>query len=334
MCPAGIALIGALCSVLQSPAGPERPADSPWRVAVVFEVKGGRRTYRGVVPNPGALPATAPVRPDQSDGLPGAAERHYEIWYSRDGETVGFRHYPGRGEIAAVSADGVVKGIGPDDGTAARLFGRMRRTTGPAPPPPRNPEASIACPGSRPDRIEWLCRGSDFIAVGRVIGIWRNAYSPINGAGPEQHTVALFAVEEFLLERYSLSPPVLKVYQVGGYLGRGFALHGCPLLNVGDRYIVFVYSPAKHFVKHKLPYIEGTFPPYTGKLADWDEVSAHYGERSSVLLTLAGTMPMDPSVSWMPWKGEALIGVPERTAINRIRAVVEKLRPLPREQND
>jgi hypothetical protein len=104
---------------------------------------------------------------------------------------------------------------------------------------------------SRTAKVEWsplpynldeLIKRSSLVLIGTPVSILRNNYREPNDP-LWQVTVYAVVVERYLKDQTGLFLPVIKHYQNGGRLGGGRAREGDPLLEIGQRYLLFLEPP-------------------------------------------------------------------------------------------
>jgi hypothetical protein len=320
-----LALFGLGFGVLPlSPAAPLGPAaasalEAPdWRVAVVFARSGKARNYVGT--------ATVEALPAPAAPVAGAAPEapHYEIWLAGDGALRGLWYSSVENLYGEVNGEHGFR----DDGSLRRLLGRVA-PLGPPPGQTGGPRV-FACPtfGSPPS-LAAQCRGSDLIVVGRVVGVLREAHSPIGAEMSRQHTVSLFAVEEYLKGPPS-APPVVKVHQNVGSLpwrmeglsasGAGYEEMQNPRLLLGERYCLFLKRPADPSGRYaKIGYVSGSTGGISGKVAELDEFML-VDNRQGRLLLRNGRTKGQPR---QPFDEEPqILNLPEHDAVALIRSYI------------
>jgi hypothetical protein len=132
-------------------------------------------------------------------------------------------------------------------------------------------------------------------------------------------------------------PAILKVYQTGGTLpwmepgigqGQGWRIREDPMLEVGERYILFLKKPSD--LSHnfqRLGYIPAEIGGVVGKDAELDEylVTDHW--RGKLLLKDGFThAPADRggNLHWRFTQGFQILDQPEISTLTAIRAAIEK----------
>lgn len=260
------------------------PADpsghGSWRAALVFH-RAGALQYQGVVYYPQVAASLLAGTPTEADS-DRATDTDDEVWLARDGDLMGVWIDPAHHRYGRMLSGGKRGKAVPDDGT----FSQIVTTAKPAQAPASEPASAKAIadwPGAAPTTLSALADGSPVIALGRVAGILRVAHTPENAPFEMQHTVFLFAVEQYLKQDAPGLPPVLKVWQEGGALawtcsdgssrtGRGYAIMDDPLLHVGDRYCLFLRhqpDPGGQFTS--AGFVSGSANGIAGKQAELDE---------------------------------------------------------------
>lgn len=317
-----------------------------WKLAVVFKRQKDRRVYVGTVDpvnHVRLLPLVPHRNPDlKSAGSPASrneAVADYEIWLAADGQTQGIWYASAQERFGLLPAE---KGAGHrDNGVLKNL---IKAAALPTPQSRPRPDAS-----SRVSHLPWppslqlLCEESPVIVVGRVVGILRNAHTPIAASGADQHTVFVIAVEDYLKndttnihnktlrDRLSLAPPIVKVWQEGGALswrndelslqGKGYEVKNIPLMTLGDRHILFLQGSSASRDKrvvNGMPRKE----PDTEKYIEADEYIASYPTVGNLVLRNGKTRQhFDPDFEGYPfYDGPQIVDVTEKEAIAAIQA--------------
>jgi hypothetical protein len=191
--------------------------------------------------------------------------------------------------------------------------------------PPRRIVSMVQRPPS-PDRLSRLCKQADTIVVGRATGIVRTDHAPVNA--PQSNriiTVCEVAVERYLkTDGAPQQPATLKVAQEGGTLGGlTYLVEDDPLLNVGDRYLLFLQTnntPEFQRLGGVTSCVAGT----CGFWAYLDEYRVAEHLQGKVLLKGGQTAASDDPVQgqMMDWKfrdGGSLLGLPEDEAIAAVQ---------------
>jgi hypothetical protein len=176
-----------------------------------------------------------------------------------------------------------------------------------------------------------LCRRSDTVAVGKVTGIVRAAHTPQNCPDGSIHTVCQFSVEHYLWSAGApTSPRVLRVFQDGGTLGGVTeVLEGCPLLNVGDRYLLFLQRAQRDY----LTMSGGVWGPSVmrGEYLISDRIEGKFLLRGG--RTLAASDPYQVIQPWQFQSGPAglrnLLGLAEEAAILKVWQGILGVHPGP-----
>jgi hypothetical protein len=334
--PSVAAALAAEAQTAGEAAGPSTPPETPvegpekWALAVVFERQGDGRRFRGILEEP-RVPAAGG---SAAAGLPqGPAE--FEVWLLADGHTRGFAYSPGERTYQELPEEGAAPEPMADDGALARIVGEARPRALRRPLPDTPP--AVACGVPVPDTLVTLCRDSKVIAVGRVAGILREAHTPVGTNGPHQHTVYAFAVEEYLKNPEPVAPPVVKVWQQGGPLpwsfdrfsGVGWRMGEDPMLNVGDRYCLFLRRGADRPGEHRRRgYVTGSRPWGHGKISELDEYGYAHIWRGKLLLgdglSRAPGIDHPPYYHWAFETGPQIVGVSEAEALAAIREEVAR----------
>lgn len=172
---------------------------------------------------------------------------------------------------------------------------------------------------SSPALLKSLCARADTILVGHVVSIVRQDHDPIGTTDAGMATVVSVWVEQYLRsDGAPHQPATIKVFLSGGMdeFGVMNVVEDDPLLNVGDRYILFLASHPADII--------GRVEDVTGVEAYADEylVSEHlYGKVR--LVNGVTAVPSDPYQTPEPWTFEAdgttLLGLTEADAIARIQ---------------
>jgi hypothetical protein len=290
---AGIGLAGALlpwsaCSPGRSSAAPPGEANAaasqPWKLAVVFQVQGGRQAYVGTVDSPKT--PKLPEPPPADGGKASSSCRlqnqiDYQVWLAAQGTTRGLWYSTQKHTFGCLSDAGEPGEGQADDGSLAALVRSARPAIDERGKVPG--EGSHASWTPPPDSLEALCRRSDVIVVGQVVGILRNAHTPVNAAtDPLQHTVYALAVTRYLKSDKQQHRPLLKVWQTGGWLpwvapignvrGTGYHIHDDPMLAVGQHYLLFLGLPEDPLRRYQqLGYVPASSGGVEGKMAELDE---------------------------------------------------------------
>jgi hypothetical protein len=299
----------------------------------VFRREKGTYSYLGAVSNP-KLPGLAvavPTRPSRGRVTGNAgSDAEYEIWLMGDGPSRGIWYSPSRRLWGDLDSTGAPHH---DAGLIGHLIS-VARPTIPEPPRPVSAESTgLWLPP--PPTLAALCRQSRIIAVGRVVGVLGYAHNPVQSTECVQHTVYAFAVEQYLKIDTPAGRPVLKVWQNGGPLpwtgpsgvGRavGWEIAEDPMLNVGDRYILFLKLPEEPGNEwHKLGFVPGrSGGGIYGKIAELDEYIATDHWRGKLLLrngrTQAPRFLGNPEDHWRFETGPQILDIPEAAAIQTIR---------------
>jgi hypothetical protein len=325
-----------------SRAAEAHPA-AAWKLAVVLRRDGISTEYVGIVSDPAVPPAASPASSGGSayaEPAPAAAA-DYEIWLAADGATRGLWFSSRRCVWGELRAAREREPEHADDGSLQQLV----RSARPATPEPVKRTGRIGRTGGLrplgPLTLEHLCE-APVIAIGRVVGIVRQAHTPVNSRGMMQHTVYAFAVERYLKADKRGRPRVLKVWQSGGNLpweedaggriarGIGYREEGETMLAVGDRYCLFFRSRELPEQFRNLGYIPAHSSGVRGKAAELDEYLTMAATTSKILLrdgithraaaAFHGVMPGGGFV-----EGPQLLGIPEPEAIRRIEEALEAL---------
>jgi len=329
-----------------------QPDPAPWALALVFRRSAAGLRYAGTVRRPrlstSALKATrAPIPADVAPGRNTAsvpADADFEVWMADSGHTTGIWCSSRRRTAAVITAGGAPIPV------AGGEIRRLITEAAPAQPawaPAVVPNA-IACYPAPPESLARLCRISQIIAVGEVVGIVRVAHTPVNGTGQIQHVVYALAVEHCLKPAARDSPPLLKVYQQGGWLpwsdddgrtrGAGYAVINDPPLIVGGRYVLFLDKPDDPLGRdRRRGYVAGSYGNVSGKIAELDEYRAADHWRGKLLIS-DGTTRF-PSASSdeteAHWRFEdpdspQILDVPEEQALRSIQRAVAAEAAAPR----
>jgi len=317
-----------------------------WKLAVVFKREKESRVYVGTV-DPVNHVRLLPLVQHRNPGLKSAgspASRNeavvdYEIWLAADAQTQGIWYASAQERFGLLPAE---KGAGhKDNGVLKNL---IKAAALPTPQTRPRPDAS-----SRVSHLPWpptlqlLCEESPVIVVGRVVGILRNAHTPIAASGADQHTVFVIAVEDYLKndttnihnkalrDRLSLSPRIVKVWQEGGALswrneelslqGTGYEVENVPLMTLGDRHILFLERSSASRDKrvvNGLPRKE----PDTEKYIEADENIVSSPTVGNLVLRNGKTRQhFDPDFEGYPfYDGPQIVGLIEKEAIAAIQA--------------
>lgn len=172
------------------------------------------------------------------------------------------------------------------------------------------------------ESLSGLCLRSDTVVVGRVVRIVRQgAYPGSDSLWPR--TLYRFRVEQYLrADGAPTRPELIDVWESGGVLnvesGGGVTRLACvmfgnPLLNVGERYLLFV-----HVARIDIPAEGGGVLTPRGTFRAADRI------RAKIRLVNGMTAPAsDPFQRIPPWEfeqgGGTLVGLPEAEAIERVR---------------
>jgi hypothetical protein len=332
--------LGGIPCGAAGPAGVEeglKPPDS-WALAVVYERQGEKRVLLGSVASPVVI--LSPRTPAGTEAGAGEAMRRasHEIWLLKDGATRGIWYSREEALYGALPGADFVE-LSADDGT----LGEVVRSA--ALPPVTGGERQVdetahAFPaGDARYPLSELCGNSDVIAIGRVVGILREAFTPTNAHGPQQHTVYALAVQQYLKAHADVLSPVLKVYQMGGYLpyvfrpaddlehrGVGFRIEDDPMLLVGADYCLFLRLP--RVPDRSRGYVFGRTGGFSGKIAELDEYVPTAPWRGKVLLRDGYTWSPDgdgaPLTRPLPEakqvrEGPEILGRPIREAVRLIQ---------------
>ena len=189
-----------------------------------------------------------------------------------------------------------------------------------------------------PKTLAALCAGAQVIAKGTVVWILRNEHTPINSPYAPQHTVYIFAVEQYLKSTSKSGPAVLKVIVPGGQLpyievtgapgGIGWELEESPMLDIGSRYCLFLDRPQDSSPTfQRLGFVPAGAHNRYGKHAELDEYRVREMWRGKLLLRdgiarparLTGVPLYD---AWRFESGPQILNVPEDEAIRNIREAV------------
>jgi hypothetical protein len=124
------------------------------------------------------------------------------------------------------------------------------------------------------DLIE-LVEQSPLIFIGTPVMVHRNDYMVPDGYQGQgdptrQVTVYIILVERYLKDDTGLTLPVVLHRHFGGYLDGGYVLHGDPLLEIGQRYLLFLRPPRSEFAMTGMGRVRDAYPdehivvhPYT-----------------------------------------------------------------------
>lgn len=322
------------------------PQQAAWKLAVVFKRQKERLVYVGTVNtvnHVSLLPLVQHRSPDRkpagSPALQNETVADYEIWLAADGQIRGIWYASAQQRFGLLTAE---KGAGHRDNGVLRNL--IKAAALPTPQSRSRPDAS-----SRVMHVPWprtlqlLCEESPVIVVGRVVGILRNAHTPIAASGADQHTVFVIAVEDYLKndttdianktlrDRLSLAPRIVKVWQEGGALpwrseelslqGKGYEVKNMPLMTLGERHILFLEGSSASRdtrVVNGVPWRE----PDTEKYIEADEYIVSYAPVGNLVLRNDKTRPhLNPDSKGKPFEsGPQIVGVTEKEAIAAIQA--------------
>ena len=295
-----------------------------YRSAVVFQrADRGAWKYHGIVPNPriNLKPAASAifVAPDKGD---------YRVVLLKDGDarTINVRISPLT--VWETDSAGGARFFEPSEfhaiiRSARKTDNRVRLATDPI-----RTGKSQACYTVDFSTLANVTAQSGLIAVGRVIGIWRKGYTPLNYVNSLQHTVFLFAVENFIKGGGSDQALVLKVREQGSDLPyrdeRGVLRHGMvfvddAFLRVGERYILCVNQLGKEISFRRNPYPMAEVDGVSGRSGDWDEWIFMNPERAKFLIQNGIVNAANPSAYWEFLDGRVILGLTEQQAVTMIR---------------
>lgn len=348
----GAGSAGTRSATFDSRAGDERAAgvtpgeDTAWGLAVVFRSHGGRREYIGSVARPKAPTVALGLALETAGGtLPAGAGvgTEYEIWFLGNGRTAVAGFSPALRQIC----------LGPDPAPRQAAAMEMEELaallrTARAPEPtsgllPAAARVATMCRAFQPPLdLRELCGESSVILVGRVVGILRQAHSPINSPSRNQHTVYVVQAED-CLKHTTAGPllPLIKVRTSGGPLpwtehssnGIGYWQDDSPMLAVGNRYCLFLRSPLDNNSNNraqKRGYVSGIFSDgngvVSGPVGMLDEYYASNPRISKVLLRGGLALPAEHRGAqrdrWQFLREPQIVEVPEAQALAAIRAAV------------
>jgi hypothetical protein len=330
-----------------SPDQPERNLGEPVSsrtLAVIYRREGDGRLLSGAVKS---IIQAAEVEAAMAVGTAGrdAAAEHatHEIWLVGSGTTRGFWYSEDHGAYGVLDRDGV--GLGHYHQEFRRL---VKLAAIPRALSHRQPNVVLdTYPGAGTSiPLAELTRESHIIAIGTVLGIVREAFTPVNGSGPRQHTVYALAVHEYLKAGSEVEPPVLKVYQSVGTLpfvfhaadgslhpGAGFHLKDDPPLLVGADYLLFLRMPDISLHRQR-GYRFGGHNGVYGKIAELDEYVTTALWRGKVLIKDGYTWSPDadgrPLTMPLPEEkrvreGPEILGQPVREAVRLVREALEAM---------
>lgn len=319
-----------------SHADPRLPSHSKkWKAAVVYQVVHGQKFYLGSVSNP-VIPAgwTKDVlgqQPAKTRFVLPAID--YEVWLERDGETLGVWLSSKTQCAGCIYKDGTYLPARTNDAWVKPIISHAR-------PAYKNynllvnNHLSIKEYASPASNLDELVRESDIIVIGRNVGLMRMQHTPVGGQGSFQHSVFLLSVERYLkndnsgLSGYSLTP-IIKIWQDSGILpwredgdrGVGDVSPEDLLLNVGDRYLVFLKAFDATFTDRQKGYVSDTTDGVTGKQAELDEyyTQPYVGVYSFEHGKAQGYGEYVPFSS-----GSQLVGVSEQNVVKRIKESMKR----------
>jgi hypothetical protein len=333
----GIAFLGLRFTAGATPSSRSEDASrlDARQLAVIFEHTAHGRELLGIVSEESRLreiSTTTPAKLARDAANDARTYRSHEIWVLRDGSASGY-WYSSAQHLAGPLED---ERMLPPSGAGA--FAALVEAARPPAPveAPSSPALGKGSYWAPPATLRGLVSPSEVIAVGRVVGIVRNGHTPVNSTGMLQHTVYAFAVEHYL-KHSGDTPPVLKVWQTGGWLpwqepltsrsGVGMINLDDPMLNVGDRYCLFLNRPPADGEVRRRGYHTASAGGVTGRVADLDEYKAAHHWRGKLLLR--GGLTRSPDVSrhrqhnhWQFESGPQILDIHEERALEAIADAV------------
>jgi hypothetical protein len=331
--PFVVVLLACTTLVTVMPANAACLADSgvpPWKIAVVFKKQDGTRVFAGVITEAELRSVAASGRANGSAPAKGA----YEIWFADNGTTRGVTYNQSTRLWSELSSVRAPRTYHQDGGAVANIIALAHDPPGQR---PRHIDAVARASWPPPSpTLRTMCKGAHTIAVGQIVGILREAHTPIGAPYDEQHTVFVMAVEQYLKTGNPAQPPIIKIHNEGGTLpfveptGRNAGRSGAevdddPLLDVGLRYLLFLRSLDEAIgPNHTRGYVSAEIGGYSGKEAELDEYKAIDHWRGKLLLIGGYTRPPramgHPHYdSWRFDKDPQILNVPEAVALHAIR---------------
>jgi len=317
-------------SIAQAQNQPLSRSTASYNYAVVYSVAGARHVFRGIVSSPRFTARVVSQRvPSVNIGRTAPSGTRYEICVLRGTTQFKVWYDPDSRRYIDACATGN-PGWKRDDGSLAKIIASAKPTLlwkSPARTAhgTKHPVVTAQMP-LEPGAFAVMCKSPDVIAIGQVVGIWRMDHTPVNSLNMSQHTVFLFAVEQYLKRRCVPAVPLLKIHWNGGDLpwvwhgttGQGYSIEGDPRLQVGARYVLFLNTVAKPWGRRNTPYAMANIDGVQGKSGDWDELLFSSPYRAKLLLRDGVVQPIDPARNWRFDYGEQILGLPEQTVRERI----------------
>jgi hypothetical protein len=169
-----------------------------------------------------------------------------------------------------------------------------------------------------------LVEQSPLILIGTPVMVHRNDYmvpDGYQGPGDPTHQVIVYIilVERYLKDDTGLTLPVVLHRHFGGYLDGGYVLHGDPLLEIGQRYLLFLRPPRSEFAMTGIGRVRDAYPD--------EYIAMHPFTRTPIMN--GWTKPAEPNflpAYLFPDKKTTLIFKKEERVIAEIRAAIMQLR--------
>lgn len=153
---------------------------------------------------------------------------------------------------------------------------------------------------------------SETIIVGTIGKKIREAYTPYNATGPDQHVVYEVHIDEVIKTAEKDLGVTIKVRQEGGDLpwtteaafGKGLRFEGSPLLQPKRKYVLFLNRPGRQPGMRALPYIARMHKGEVSRAGELDEFTICGGYQGQLDVTSGKAVPpQEPSgFGIKPWR--------------------------------